>query len=44
MNKYAYVTSKDALNVLPLLPDIFDEPFADSSQIPMYLVSKVAKT
>ena len=38
-----YVTSKDALNVLPLLPDIFDEPFADSSQIPMYLVSKVAK-
>tara|TARA_A100001011_G_scaffold377886_1_gene442047 strand:+ start:1017 stop:2930 length:1914 start_codon:yes stop_codon:yes gene_type:complete len=39
-----YVTSKDALNVLPLLPDIFDEPFADSSQIPMYLVSKVAKS
>ena len=39
-----YVTSKDALNVLPLLPDIFDEPFADSSQIPMYLVSKIAKS
>ena len=39
-----YVTSKDALNVLPLLPDIFDEPFADSSQIPMYLLSKIAKS
>ena len=39
-----YLTSKDALNVLPLLPDIFDEPFADSSQIPMYLVSKIAKS
>ena len=39
-----YVTSKDALNVLPLLPDMFDEPFADSSQIPMYLVSKIAKS
>ena len=39
-----YVTSKNALNVLPLLPDMFDEPFADSSQIPMYLVSKIAKS
>ena len=39
-----YVSSKDALNVLPLLPDMFDEPFADSSQIPMYLVSKIAKS
>ena len=39
-----YVTSKDALNVVPLLPDMFDEPFADSSQIPMYLVSKIAKS
>ena len=39
-----YVSSKDALNILPLLPDMFDEPFADSSQIPMYLVSKIAKS
>ena len=39
-----YVSSKDALNVLPLLPDMFDEPFADSSQIPMYLLSKIAKS
>jgi len=38
-----YVSSKDALEIVPLLPQLYDEPFADSSQIPTYLVSKMAR-
>lgn len=38
-----YVTAKDALEIVQLLSSIFCEPFADSSQIPTYLVSKMAK-
>ncbi|MGA9853576.1 MAG: asparagine synthase (glutamine-hydrolyzing) [Gammaproteobacteria bacterium] len=38
-----YVTSEEAMAVIPLLPQMFDEPFADSSQIPTYLVSKLAR-
>jgi asparagine synthase (glutamine-hydrolysing) len=37
------VTSADALAVIPALPDIYDEPFADSSQIPTYLISKLTR-
>jgi asparagine synthase (glutamine-hydrolysing) len=38
-----YLRSQDALNVVPLLPSMYDEPFSDSSQIPTYLVSKLAR-
>lgn len=37
------VTGRDALDVVPLLPDMFDEPLADPSQIPTYLVSRLAR-
>lgn len=38
-----YATTEDALAVIPHLASIYSEPFADSSQIPTYLVSKMAK-
>jgi len=37
------VTSNEALDVIPRLPEFYDEPFADSSQIPTYLVSAMTR-
>ena len=38
-----YITPQDVIDVIPLLPNLYDEPFSDTSQIPTYLVSKLAK-
>ena len=38
-----YVSSRDMMEVVPQIPTIYDEPFSDSSQIPTYLVSHLAK-
>ncbi|MDA3834963.1 MAG: asparagine synthase (glutamine-hydrolyzing) [Spirochaetales bacterium] len=38
-----YISSADTLGVIPKLPELYDEPFADSSQIPTFLVAQMAK-
>lgn len=39
-----YLSEEDALGIIGSIPQYYDEPFADSSQIPMMLVSQLAKT
>jgi asparagine synthase (glutamine-hydrolysing) len=38
------ISGEDTLAVVPELPSIYDEPFADSSQIPSFLISRLART
>lgn len=38
-----YCSAKEAMAVLPKMPEIYDEPFGDNSAIPTYLVSQFAR-
>lgn len=38
-----YINPQDAMDVVPLLPTLYDEPFSDPSQIPTYLLSKLTR-
>lgn len=38
-----YVTPQEVMEVIPRLPELYDEPFSDSSQIPTFLVSQLTR-
>lgn len=37
-----FISSNDVKDIIPILPKLYDEPFADSSQIPTFLLAKLA--
>lgn len=37
------VSAQEALDAVPSIPEIYDEPFADSSQIPTFLISRLTR-
>jgi len=38
-----YLSHQDALDIIPQLPTLYDEPFSDASQIPTFLLSKMTR-
>lgn len=38
-----YIGEEDLLGLVQAMPDVYDEPFADASQVPMLLVSKLVR-
>ncbi|MCC6313922.1 MAG: asparagine synthase (glutamine-hydrolyzing) [Thermomicrobiales bacterium] len=43
LHRELYVTPSEAMTVIPRLPTLYDEPFADASQIPTFLVAQMAR-
>ena len=38
-----YISSQEALDVIPKIPSLYDEPFSDSSQIPTFIISEMTR-